>query len=84
MAGWTWDFKPEPNDKSSDTGKIVYQIVIDSEGYLSRIDVVSSTVSPDVERIYRQSVERLSYSKTDDYKPAPSSTGRVTFIIKAK
>ncbi|MFT6867383.1 MAG: protein TonB [Cyclobacteriaceae bacterium] len=84
MAGWTWDFKPEPNDKSLETGKIVYQIVIDSEGYFSRIDVVSSTVSPDVERIYRQSVERLSYSKTDDYKPAPSSTGRVTFIIKAK
>ena len=84
MAGWVWDFKPQPNDKSSDTGKIVYKIIIDQDGYLSRIDVVSSTVSPEVERRYRQSIERLSFSKTNDYKPASTSTGYVTFIIKTK
>ncbi|WP_258104963.1 hypothetical protein [Marinoscillum sp. MHG1-6] len=84
MAGWVWDYKPKPDDKSDESGKIVYKIVIDDEGYLSRIDVVSSTVSPEVERVYRQSVERLSFSKTNDYKPAPTSTGYVTFIIRTR
>ncbi len=84
MAGWVWDFKPQPDDKSNETGKIVYKIIIDGDGYLSRIDIVSSTVSPEVERRYRQSIERLSFSKTNDYKPAPTSTGYVTFIIKTK
>lgn len=84
MAGWTWDFKPEPNDKSSETGKIVYKITIDSDGYLSGIEVISSTISPAVERLYRQSVERLSFSKTNDYHSAPTSVGYVTFIIKNK
>lgn len=84
MAGWTWDFKPEPNDKSFEAGKIVYKIIIDEDGYLSRIDLVSSTVSPEIERFYKQSIERLSFSKTNDYKSAPTSTGYVTFIIKTK
>lgn len=84
MAGWSWDFKPEPDDKSFEAGKIVYKIIIDADGYLSRIDIVSSTVSPDVERVYRQSVERLSFSKTNEYKSAPTSTGYVTFIIRTK
>ncbi|MEO9475637.1 MAG: hypothetical protein ABJG41_08880 [Cyclobacteriaceae bacterium] len=84
MAGWTWDFKPEPNDNSIETGKIVYKITIDRDGYLSGIEVVSSTVSPAVERLYRQSVERLSFSKTNDYQSAPTSTGYVTFIITSK
>lgn len=84
MTGWVWDFKPNPNDKSDETGKIVYKITIDDEGYITKIDLVSSTVSPEIQRLYRQSVERLSFSKTSEYKPAPESTGTITFIIQTK
>ncbi len=84
MAGWSWDEKPKPDDKSIETGKIVYKITVDSEGYLIGIDVDYSTISPEIERVYRQSVERLIFNKTNDYKPAPTSTGFVTFIIKNK
>ncbi len=84
MAGWVWDFKPNPDDKSSETGKIVYKITVDDEGYIQGIVLQSSTVSPSVERIYRQSVERLSFSKTGDYKPAPTSSGTITFLIQTK
>lgn len=84
LAGWIWDFKPKPEDKSDQTGKIVYRIVVDGDGYLVKIEVVTSTVSPAVERKYRQAVEKLTFSKTIDYKTAPSSTGTITFIITSK
>lgn len=84
LAGWVWDFKPTPDDTSDQTGKIVYKIVVDGDGYLVKIEVVSSTVSPAVEREYRQSVEKLTFSKTVDYQAAPLSTGTISFIIKSK
>jgi periplasmic protein TonB len=84
LSGWVWDFKPKPDDTSIETGKIVYKIVVDGDGYLVKIDLVTSTVSPAVERKYRQSVQNLTFSKTADYKTASQSTGSITFIIKTK
>ncbi len=84
MAGWVWDFQPDPKDNSSEEGKIVYQIKVDEDGYIIGLELVSSTVSPSVERFYRQSIERLSFSKTNDYRPAPTSSGTITFIIRSK
>ncbi|WP_421765406.1 hypothetical protein [Ekhidna sp.] len=83
LSGWVWDFKPKPNDTSDESGKIVYKIVVDQDGYLIKIETVTSTVSPSVERKYRQAVEKLTFSKTADYKTAPVSTGTITFIIKS-
>lgn len=83
LSGWVWDFKPKPDDTSDESGKIVYKIVVDQDGYLIKIETVMSTVSPSVERKYRQAVEKLTFSKTADYKTAPVSTGTITFIIKS-
>lgn len=84
LSGWVWDFKPKPDDQSNQSGKIIYKIVVDADGYLVKIETVTSTVSPAVERKYRQAVEKLTFSKTADYKTASVSTGTVTFIIKSK
>ena len=84
LAGWIWDFKPIPDDKSDETGKIVYKIVVDQEGYLVKIEPVTSTLSPAVERKYREAVQKLTFSKTSDYRPAALSEGTLTFIIKAR
>ncbi len=84
LSGWIWDFKPKPDDQSDQSGKIVYKIVVDKDGYLVKIETITSTVSPTVERKYRQAVEKLTFSKTADYKTAPVSTGTITFIIKSK
>lgn len=84
LSGWGWDNKPKPNDVSDESGRIEYEIKVDADGYLISIQVISSTVSPSVERIYRESIERLTFSKTNDYRPAPFSSGKVTFIITTK
>ncbi|MEP5611037.1 MAG: hypothetical protein ABJP45_02245 [Cyclobacteriaceae bacterium] len=84
LAGWEWDTAPDPKDTSAETGKIVYKIVVDQDGYLVKIETVTSTVSPSVERKYREAVQKLTFSKTIDYKAAAQSIGTLTFIIKAR
>lgn len=84
MAGWVWDSKPEPKDNSSESGKIVYKIKVDQDGYITSIELVSSTVSPVVALYYEQSIRRLTFSKTNAYESAAESSGTITFIIRAK
>lgn len=84
MTGWQWDFRPDPQDTTEETGKIVFEIKIDDQGYIVSIKTLTSTVTPRVENIYFKSVEQLSFSKTSEYQPAPFSTGTITFIITSK
>lgn len=83
MSGWEWDSPPEPKDTSDEAGKIVFEITVDSDGYITNVKKVMSTVSPQVTLMYKQSVELLTFSKTSSYKPASSSKGKITFIIRA-
>lgn len=85
MTGWNWDYIPRPDDQSSESGKIVFQITIDGDGYVTRVVTVEKTVSPAVEKVYREEVERLTFSPTsENTKIAPLSTGKITFIIRAR
>lgn len=85
MAGWQWDFLPKPNDTSNENGKIVFQITIDEDGYIIGVKTLEKTVSPEVEKIYRQAVEDLSFHQTaENIRPAPTSTGKITFIIRSR
>ncbi|TRX51410.1 hypothetical protein FNH22_24275 [Fulvivirga sp. M361] len=85
MTGWVWDFKPNPKDDSSDTGRIVFEVKIDDQGEILSVRRLESTVSPATEKIYRQEVEKLTFSKTSDNAiPAPVSTGKITFVIRSK
>ena len=85
MAGWQWDFLPKPNDTSNENGKIVFQITIDEDGYIIGVKTLEKTVSPQIEKVYREAVEELSFSKTaENIRPAPTSTGKITFIIRSR
>ncbi len=85
MAGWMWDFEPKPNDTSSETGRVVFEIKVDDQGEILSVRRLESTVSPAIEKIYRQEVEKLTFSKTSSNAiVAPISTGKITFVIKSK
>ena len=85
MSGWIWDFKPEPDDKSTENGKIIFSIKVDGEGEIISITTLEKTVSPIVEKIYRNAVMELSFSKTFNNKSAATnSKGTITFIIQSK
>lgn len=84
MSGWEWDSPPEPNDTSQESGKIVFRIRVDQDGYLEGIEVEKSTVSLQVLNEYKRAVELLTFSKTSSYQSAPYSTGKITFIIRSR
>lgn len=85
LHGWVWDYKPEPNDDTDETGMIIFEIKIDNNGEVVGVKTIEKTISALLEKVYRESLERLSFSKTSaEAKYAPSYTGKVTFIIKEK
>jgi outer membrane biosynthesis protein TonB len=84
MAGWVWDDAPQPKDTSDESGKIVYEVLVDEDGYIISLKLVTSTVSPAVEKKYATAVSSLTFSKTSSYKPAPSSKGIITFVIRSR
>lgn len=84
LAGWDWDFTPKPNDNSSENGIIVFEIIIDEEGEIIGIKTLEKTVSPVVEKVYRDAVMELTFSKTSDNRSAATtSKGKITFIIQS-
>ena len=85
LSGWTWDFEPDPRDTSNENGKIVFEIKIDDRGEIISVRTLEKTVNPDIERIYKQEVESLTFSPiSSNTRPAPVSTGKITFIIRSK
>ena len=85
LTGWVWDFEPNPKDTSAENGKIVFEIKIDDRGEIISVRTIEKTVSPGVERIYRDEVESLTFSPlSTNTIPAAVSTGRITFIIRSK
>lgn len=85
LPGWKWDFTPKPEDKSSEEGKIVFELRVDDQGEVTGVKTLESTVSPDILKIYKREVERLTFSPTNTNSlPPPVSKGKITFIIRAK
>lgn len=85
LAGWRWDFEPNPNDNSKENGRIVFEIKVDDNGEVIGVRTLEKTVSPTVEQLYRREVEKLTFSPTSENNlPAPISTGKITFIITSK
>jgi len=82
MQGWIWDFEPNPQDKSSESGKIVFEIIVDYYGEIVGLKTIETTLSPKVENIYKEEVLKLTFSPTNTNNPADISKGKITFIIK--
>ena len=85
LTGWIWDFAPDPKDTSNENGRIVFEIKIDDMGEIISVRTLEKTVSPAVERIYKNEVESLTFSPiSSNTSPAAVSTGKITFIIRSK
>ncbi|MEM7299067.1 MAG: hypothetical protein AAF391_12480 [Bacteroidota bacterium] len=84
LAGWIWDFKPQPNDQSSEIGKIVFDIGVDKNGELVKLKLKTSTVSRAVSLKYEEAIRRLTFSQTSSGQAPVLSNGTITFIIKSK
>ena len=85
LMGWIWDAVPQPQDNTSETGKLVFEIKIDDLGEVIAVKTLEKTVTPLVEQIYKDALAKLTFSKTTENTAyTPTSTGKVTFIIQSK
>ena len=82
LSGWNWDEIPKPNVPNNITGRIVFQIQVDSQGELRDIDIVENSLNPEATRACREAVEKLTFTKTGTNVPALSK-GRITFVVRA-
>lgn len=84
MLNWYWDTEPKVNDTSNESGRITFQIKIDENGELLSVKTLQSTVSPGVERTYRNAVYKLTFSPTNNaINPSAGASGKITFIIRS-
>lgn len=84
MTGWKWDREPNPNEKTTKDGKIVFEVTIDDRGEVISVKVVNYTVNASLVKIYQNEVEKLTFTKTSSGPVPPTTKGVITFIIKAK
>lgn len=84
LVGWIWDREPRPDDRSRENGRIVFEIRVNNYGEVIGLRTLERTVSPAVEQVYRREVEKLKFSPTSqNARPAPVTTGKITFIIRS-
>lgn len=85
LQGWMWNSLPEPKDLSKENGKIIFEIFVNIYGEIENIRTLETTVTPSVEKVYKDEVLNLSFTPTStNYNPADISKGTITFIIKSK
>ena len=85
LQGWMWESLPDPKDLSKENGKIIFEIFVNIYGEIENIRTLETTVTPSVEKVYKDEVLNLSFTPTStNYNPADISKGTITFIIKSK
>jgi len=83
VSGWGMGSRPQVNDDSDESGKIVFEIKVDDTGDITSVRVKESTVSQSVVEVYRRAINRMKLIPKSDNVPA-TSTGTLTFIIKSR
>jgi outer membrane biosynthesis protein TonB len=84
LAGWEWDEIPRPQVPNNESGRIVFEIVVNSDGELEKINLIENTLSPEAAKACRQTVERLTFTKTGGTNVPPLSKGKITFVVRSK
>jgi protein TonB len=83
LAGWDWDEIPQPDVPNNITGRIVFEITVNSKGELDGYRVIENSLNPEAAKACREAVEKLTFTKTGSNVP-PVSKGKITFVVRAK
>ena len=83
VSGWGMGNRPQVNDDSNESGKIVFELKVDDTGDITSVRVKESTVSQSVVELYRRAVSRMKLIPKSENVPA-ISTGTLTYIIRSR
>lgn len=83
VSGWGMGARPQVNDDSDESGRIVFELTVDDTGDIVNVRVKESTVSQSVVEVYKRAVNRMKLVPKSQNVPA-TSKGTITFIIKSR
>jgi outer membrane biosynthesis protein TonB len=83
VSGWGMGARPQVNDDSDESGRIVFELTVDDTGDIVAVRVKESTVSQSVVDVYRRAVSKMKLVPKSENVP-PTSKGTITFIIKSR
>jgi periplasmic protein TonB len=84
LNGWDWDKVEKPSVPQNETGKVVFEIVVDENGELIARRKISGTVSAAAEKACIEALEKITFTKKPGAKVPPETKGTITFIIRAE
>jgi outer membrane biosynthesis protein TonB len=85
MNGWRYDVSPKKDPYENESGRVVFRITIDANGEIESVNRIESTVSPQVEKWYRDQIYKTSFSRTSARTSQDQgATGTITIIIRAR
>ena len=86
MTGWDWDTPPQaPKLPDNENGRIVFEITVDANGDIERIDTKERSLSPEAERLCKEEIQKRSLSPRSSAGAAPErSKGTITFILRTR
>ncbi len=83
VSGWGMGARPQVNDDSDESGRIVFEITVDDTGDIVNVRVKESTVSQSIVDLYKRAVSRMKLVPKSENVP-PTSKGTITFNIKSR
>lgn len=83
VSGWGMGARPQVNDDSDESGRIVFEITVDDTGDIINVRVKESTVSQSVVDVYKRAVARMKLVPKSENVP-PTSKGTIAFNIKSR
>ena len=83
VAGWGMGARPQVNDDSDESGRIVFEITVDDTGDIINVKVKEADVSQSVVDVYKRAVSRMKLVPKSDNVPR-TSKGTISFNIKSR
>ena len=85
MAGWHWDAEPQaPKLPDNDNGRVVFEITVDANGDIERIDTKELSLSPEAERLCKEEIQKRSLVRNSGGTAPERSKGTITFILRTQ
>lgn len=83
VSGWGMGARPQVNDDSDESGRIVFEITVDDTGDVINVRVKESTVRQSVVDVYKRAVNKMKLVRKSSNVPSISK-GTITFNIKSR
>jgi periplasmic protein TonB len=83
INGWDYDRIPKVVAPDDQTGRVVFEFELDSEGEVTRITKVEGSVSPATERECRNAIGRITFTKSGSKVPTVTR-GKIIFTVVAR